>query len=84
MALVGLAVLRGRVRRRYALWRWVHILLGVTSVVATGAHIWWLRHLVDDPVPRVALTAIAVGRCEVARARVSTPAEVTSSRTTGP
>jgi predicted ferric reductase len=61
VVLVGLAVLRGRVRRRYALWRWVHILLGVTSVVATGVHIWWLGHLVADPVLRVALTVIAVG-----------------------
>jgi predicted ferric reductase len=54
LALIGLAVLRHRVRRRYALWRWAHLMLAGSVLVLTALHIYWLQHLVNDPVLRAA------------------------------
>jgi predicted ferric reductase len=59
IVLVGLAVLRHRVRRRYALWRWVHLILAGAVLVLTALHIWWLRHLVNDPVMRATFAVMA-------------------------
>ncbi|WP_084211646.1 ferredoxin reductase family protein [Pseudonocardia acaciae] len=59
VVLVGLAVVRHRVRRRYALWRWVHLILAGAVLVLTALHIWWLRHLVNDPVLRATFAVIA-------------------------
>lgn len=64
IVLVGLAVLRHKVRRRYALWRWVHLALAGAVLVLTALHIWWLRHLVNDPVMRATfavMTAALIG-----------------------
>jgi predicted ferric reductase len=61
IALVGLAVLRHRVGRRYALWRWAHLVLAAASVVFSALHIWWLHHLVADPVLRVAFGLLVAG-----------------------
>lgn len=54
LALIGLAVLRHRVRRRYALWRWAHLVLAGSVLLFTALHIYWLQHLVNDPVLRAA------------------------------
>lgn len=61
MALVGLAVLRHRVRRRYALWRWVHLLLAGPVLVLSALHIWFLQHLVTAPVLRGAFGLLLAG-----------------------
>ena len=58
--LVGLALMRGRVRN-YALWRWLHLALAVAAVVFSALHIWWLRHLIEDPVLRVTFGLLAAG-----------------------
>ncbi|HEY1971484.1 MAG TPA: ferric reductase-like transmembrane domain-containing protein [Pseudonocardia sp.] len=60
IALVTLALRRHRARR-YAGWRWLHIGLAAASVVFTALHIWWLGHLVADPVLRVAFGLLAAG-----------------------
>lgn len=59
VALTGLAVLRHRVRHRYALWRWAHLALAGSVVVLTALHVWWLRHLVDDPPLRITFGLLA-------------------------
>jgi predicted ferric reductase len=61
LALVGLAVLRHRVRRRYGLWRWVHLLLTGSVLVFSALHIWFLHHLVNDPVLRAAFGVLLAG-----------------------
>jgi 3-phenylpropionate/trans-cinnamate dioxygenase ferredoxin reductase subunit len=61
MLLVGLAVVRHRVRRRYALWRWVHLGLAAAVLVFTALHIWYLHHLINDPVLRAGLGLLAAG-----------------------
>ena len=58
--LVGLALIRGRARS-YGLWRWVHLSLAVVAVVFTALHIWWLQHLVNDPVLRMAFGLLGAG-----------------------
>ncbi|MGQ0479719.1 MAG: ferredoxin reductase family protein [Pseudonocardia sp.] len=57
--LIVLAMARNRVGRHYALWRWVHLGLGLTLLVAAALHVWWLRHLVADPVLRSAFGVLA-------------------------
>ncbi|HEY2205233.1 MAG TPA: ferric reductase-like transmembrane domain-containing protein [Pseudonocardia sp.] len=59
VALIGLAVLRHRVRNHYALWRWVHLLLAGSVLVLSAMHIWFLQHLVNDPVLRVTFGLLA-------------------------
>lgn len=54
VALVGLAVLRRRVRHHYELWRWVHLALAGSVLVLSALHIWWLGDLVHDPAVRTA------------------------------
>lgn len=58
--LVGSAMTRGRARN-YAVWRWLHLALAVAAVVLSALHIWWLQHLVNDPVLRVAFGLLAAG-----------------------
>jgi predicted ferric reductase len=60
IALVGLALVRNRARS-YEWWRWSHILLAVASVVFAALHIWYLQHLVYDPLLRVAFGLLAAG-----------------------
>jgi 3-phenylpropionate/trans-cinnamate dioxygenase ferredoxin reductase subunit len=48
-ALAGLAVLRGRTRLSYELWRWLHVVLAVIVLVLSALHVWWLDHLVAEP-----------------------------------
>jgi predicted ferric reductase len=61
VALVGLAVLRHRVRHRYPLWRWVHLLLAGSVLVLSALHIWFLNHLVTDPVLRAVFGLMLAG-----------------------
>jgi predicted ferric reductase len=58
--LVGLALTRHRTPN-YSRWRWIHIGLAVVAVVGSALHIWWLNHLVRDPVLRVAFGLLAAG-----------------------
>jgi predicted ferric reductase len=47
--LAALAVLRGRTRLTYELWRWLHVVLAVIVLVLSALHVWWLDHLVAEP-----------------------------------
>jgi predicted ferric reductase len=55
LLLVGVAAARGRrPGARYELWARLHV-----GLAATGLHVLWLGHLVDDPVMRVCLSVLA-------------------------
>lgn len=58
--LVGLALTRHRAAS-YERWRWLHLGLAGAAVVGSALHIWWLNHLVRDPVLRVAFGLLAAG-----------------------
>ncbi|MGH3853787.1 MAG: ferredoxin reductase family protein [Pseudonocardiaceae bacterium] len=60
-ALIALTMLRRRLRHRYEVWRWVHVVLAAAMLVLTGLHIWWLNHLVRDSAMRAAFTVLALG-----------------------
>ncbi|MFI7588224.1 ferric reductase-like transmembrane domain-containing protein [Spongisporangium articulatum] len=45
-------LLRRRLRIRYEWWRAVHAVLTAGALVLTGLHVWWLRHLIQDPAMR--------------------------------
>jgi predicted ferric reductase len=60
-ALIALTVLRRRLRHRYEVWRWVHVVLAGTVLVLSGLHIWWLNHLVRDTAMRALFTVLALG-----------------------
>ncbi|HKR49314.1 MAG TPA: ferredoxin reductase family protein [Pseudonocardiaceae bacterium] len=59
--LIGLVLLRKRLRHRYEVWRWVHVGLAGSVLVLTALHIWWLDHLVRDAVARVWFVVLALG-----------------------
>lgn len=58
VALVGLALLRRRLRLSYAAWRWTHIALGGAVIIASVLHIWMLQNLVRDAVMGTVLVLI--------------------------
>jgi predicted ferric reductase len=60
-ALSLLAVLRRRLRQRYEVWRWVHVVLSSTVLILSGLHIWWLHHLVRDAAMRALFTVLGLG-----------------------
>jgi 3-phenylpropionate/trans-cinnamate dioxygenase ferredoxin reductase subunit len=60
-ALIALTVLRKRLRHRYEVWRWVHLVLAGTALVLSALHIWWLNHLVRDASMRALFTILALG-----------------------
>ncbi len=60
-ALSLLAVLRRRLRQRYEVWRWVHVVLSSTVLMLSGLHIWWLHHLVRDAAMRALFTVLGLG-----------------------
>jgi 3-phenylpropionate/trans-cinnamate dioxygenase ferredoxin reductase subunit len=59
-ALIAQTVLRRRLRHRYEVWRWVHVVLAAAVLVLSGLHIWWLNHLVRDAAMRALFTVLAV------------------------
>jgi 3-phenylpropionate/trans-cinnamate dioxygenase ferredoxin reductase subunit len=59
--LIGLAVLRRRLRHRYEVWRWMHVALAGSVLVLTALHIWWLNHLIRDSAMRAWFTILALG-----------------------
>jgi predicted ferric reductase len=59
--LIGLTVLRKRLRHRYEVWRWVHLALAGSVLVLTALHIWWLNHLVRDAAMRAWFAVLALG-----------------------
>jgi predicted ferric reductase len=60
-ALITLTVLRRRLGHRYEVWRWIHLALAGTTLVLSALHIWWLHHLVRDPLMRALLIVLALG-----------------------
>jgi predicted ferric reductase len=59
--LIGLALLRRRLRLRYELWRWMHVALGGSVLVLTALHIWWLNHLIRDSAMRAWFIILVLG-----------------------
>ena len=60
-ALIGLTVLRKRLRHRYEVWRWVHVALAGSVLVLTALHIWWLNHLIRDSAMRAWFAILVLG-----------------------
>ena len=62
--LVVLAVARRRLEQRYEVWRWIHVLLAVTTLVGSALHVLLLNHLVNVPAlwTIFVLLAVAVTR----------------------
>jgi predicted ferric reductase len=50
VALAVLAVLRNQARLSYELWKWSHVVLAATALVASALHVWLLGQLVGDAV----------------------------------
>ena len=44
--LIVLAAVRRRLEMRYEVWRWLHVVLAVTTLVGGALHVLWLSHLV--------------------------------------
>jgi predicted ferric reductase len=59
-ALITLTVLRGRLRQRYEVWRWLHVALTSTVLMLSGLHIWWLHHLIRDAAMAVLFTVLGL------------------------
>lgn len=59
VAIVLLAVFKKSLNMSYELWRWSHVALAITVMVATGAHIWLLNKLIRDPAMGSLLTLMA-------------------------
>lgn len=47
--LVVLAAARRRLEQRYEVWRWIHVLLAITTLTGSALHVLWLNHLVNEP-----------------------------------
>lgn len=63
VALVLLTVLtlaRQRLKTRYHVWRWVHVILAVAALVGTYLHIVWLNHLMQDAAERTVMSVVLV------------------------
>lgn len=60
-ALSLLAVLRKRLRQRYEVWRWVHVVLASAVLMLSGLHVWWLHHLVRDAAMRALFAVLGLG-----------------------
>lgn len=50
VALAGLTVLRNQARLSYELWKWSHVTLAATALVAAALHVWLLDQLMRDAV----------------------------------
>jgi len=50
LAVVARAERRRRNQPRYEGWRLLHIGLASLALITAWLHVWWLRHLVDDPL----------------------------------
>lgn len=61
VGLIVLSVLRRKLRHRYEVWRWVHLTLAASVLLLTALHIYWLNHLVRDPVLRGCFVVLAAG-----------------------
>ena len=44
----------------YEVWRWTHIILATIVVVLGALHVYWLNHLIRDPVMRAVFIVMAV------------------------
>ncbi len=68
-ALIGLTLLRKRLRHRYEVWRGVHLALAGSVLTLTALHIVWLDHLVRDAAMRAWFTVLALAVLGVAAYR---------------
>ncbi len=59
--MIGLTVLRRRLRHRYEVWRWMHVALAGSVLVLTALHIWWLNHLIRDSAMRAWFAILVLG-----------------------
>lgn len=50
VALAVLTVLRNQARLSYELWKWSHVTLAATTLVAAALHVWLLNQLIRDAV----------------------------------
>ena len=84
--LVVLAAARRRLEQRYEVWRWIHVLLAITTLTGSALHVLWLNHLVNEPArcsdlrpagrspwPACSRTAGCGGRCSTRRPSSSSP-----------
>jgi len=67
--LVVLAAARRRLEQRYEVWRWIHVLLAITTLAGSALHVLWLNHLINEPalytifvLLTVAVTGVLVHR----------------------
>jgi predicted ferric reductase len=60
VALVALAAARRRLKQRYEVWRWLHVLLAVTVLAGSVLHVYWLDHLVAQPTMQLVLALLAL------------------------
>jgi predicted ferric reductase len=60
VAMVLLAATRRRRRPRYEGWRLAHIVLATTVVAASALHVWWLHHLIAEPLLAVWFALLAL------------------------
>jgi predicted ferric reductase len=61
MAVLCVLALLRRARRRYTLWRLVHVVVALAVLTLSALHILWLDHLVRDAAARRVLAAMAGG-----------------------
>ncbi len=57
--LVVMAVLRHRLRHRYEVWRWLHLILAGAVLVLSALHVVWLNHLMHDVGMRILFVLLA-------------------------
>ena len=58
--LVVLAAARRRLEQRYEVWRWIHVLLAITTLAGSALHVLWLNHLINEPALYTIFMLLAV------------------------
>jgi predicted ferric reductase len=61
MLVVGAVSRVRRTGRGYEWWVRIHVLFAAGALVLAGMHVYWLGDLLEDPVMRVVLSALALG-----------------------
>ncbi|MEK6443263.1 ferredoxin reductase family protein [Pseudonocardia sp. T1-2H] len=58
--LLTLALQRRRLKIAYEVWRWLHLLLAISTLGLSALHVLWLKHLVTDAVLGPVLTGLGL------------------------
>jgi 3-phenylpropionate/trans-cinnamate dioxygenase ferredoxin reductase subunit len=58
LAMIVTAMFRRQLGLGYETFRWTHVALAAAATVFAALHVWFLAHLVNDPVMQVVFTAI--------------------------